>query len=61
MSKRTSDGERRITLQLAAQQADIDVVRIRIERLRKDTARLVSDLDELLAGTPFVAGKGALI
>lgn len=56
MGTRISQGERKLTAMLAAKQADVDVVRIQLERLRKDAARVVSDLDELLARPPFAGG-----
>lgn len=58
MGTRISQGERKLTAILAAKQADIDVVRVQLERLRKDASRIVSDLDELLARMPFSAPEG---
>ena len=53
MSKRISDGERRITLLLAAQQADTDIARVRVEQLQEMVASLGVALTHLLARAPF--------
>jgi len=54
MSKRISDGERRVTLELAALQGDVAVTRVRIEQLQDMVASLGAALANLLDKPPFV-------
>jgi len=53
MSKRISDGERRVTLELAALQGDVAVTRVRIEQLQDMVASLGAALANLLDKPPF--------
>jgi hypothetical protein len=53
MSKRISDGERRVTLELAALQGDVAVTRVRIEQLQDMVASLGAALVTLLDKPPF--------
>ena len=53
MSKRISDGERRVTTMLAALQGDVDIARVRIEQLQDMVASLGAALISLLNKPPF--------
>lgn len=53
MSKRISDGERRVTTMLAALQGDVDIARVRIEQLQDMVASLGAALIGLLNKPPF--------
>jgi hypothetical protein len=53
MSKRISDGERKVTLLLAAQQGDLATARVRIEQLQEMVASLGAALARLLDTPPF--------
>jgi hypothetical protein len=37
----------------ASLRADVDILRIKLQQLRKESQRVVDELDEVLAGPPF--------
>jgi hypothetical protein len=53
MSKRISEGERRLTMLVAQQQADIDIAVVRIEQLQDMVAGMALALTNVLARPPF--------
>jgi hypothetical protein len=53
MSPRISDGQRQVAAQLAQQQSDIDIARVRIEQLQEMVASFGAALARLLDTPPF--------
>jgi hypothetical protein len=59
MSPRISDGQRQVAAQLAQQQSDIDIARVRIEQLQEMVASFGAALARLLDTPPFTGGPKA--
>ena len=57
MSKRISDGERRITLKLAEAQGELAIARVRIEQLQEMVSGLAAAINRILETPPFVGEK----
>jgi len=53
MSKRMSDGERRMTLLNAQQQAELDIARVRVEQLAEMVSSLAVAINRILDTPPF--------
>jgi len=53
VSRRVSDGERRMALRLAEAQAELDISRVRIEQLQEMVTSLAAAINRILETPPY--------